>query len=209
MAGVGPLATLTLLSVASKAGRHRTSIIAHELGHLARRHSAKFGGIAFAGAGVDVLILGQAGANRPAFSSSISHVPIFYVISVFSALIVTPAIAWISRRFEADADRFTLDLTRDPRSFIETMEWPANVLMPVEATCEPSDAPTVGTLMDSVPEVRVKVAGVEASAGTIVKAPSVKMTLVKNTSFRNLALLLAIAVSHRLLSLVAIYQSPQ
>jgi hypothetical protein len=36
-----------------------------------------------------------------------------------------------------------------------------------EATCDPSDTPTVGALMDSAPAVSVKLTGVEPSAAAV------------------------------------------
>ena len=42
---------------------------------------------------------------------------------------------------------------------------PDIVLEVVDATCEPSEMPAVGALIESVPDVRVKDAGVEAPAG--------------------------------------------
>ena len=40
------------------------------------------------------------------------------------------------------------------------------VLETVDATCEPSETPTVGALIERVPDVSVKEAGVEAPTGT-------------------------------------------
>ena len=45
----------------------------------------------------------------------------------------------------------------------------------IDATCEPSEIPVVGALIDSVPDVSVKDAGVAALAGTtmpMLKAPT-------------------------------------
>jgi hypothetical protein len=45
---------------------------------------------------------------------------------------------------------------------------PLIVLKTVDATCDPSDTPTVGALIDRTPAVRVKVAWVAAPAGRAV-----------------------------------------
>jgi len=55
-----------------------------------------------------------------------------------------------------------------PPRWSETVTGPREpdiVLDEVEATCDPSETPVVGALIESVPDVNVKEAGVEALAG--------------------------------------------
>jgi hypothetical protein len=56
-----------------------------------------------------------------------------------------------------------------PPRWSETVTKPSEpdmVLEVVDATCEPSETPVVGALIESAPAVRVKEAGVDALAGT-------------------------------------------
>jgi STE24 endopeptidase len=46
---------------------------------------------------------------------------LFAVVEVFF-LLVSPVLNWWSRRLESDADRFALQLTRDPSAFAGAME---------------------------------------------------------------------------------------
>src|ERR1700678_606583 len=58
-----------------------------------------------------------------------------------------------------------------PPRWSETVTSPSEpliVLKTVDATCDPSDTPTVGALIDRTPAVRVKVAWVAAPAGRAV-----------------------------------------
>jgi hypothetical protein len=50
---------------------------------------------------------------------------------------------------------------------VTTPREPVMLVELAEATCDPSDTPTVGALMDSAPAVSVKLTGVEASAGAL------------------------------------------
>jgi hypothetical protein len=77
-----------------------------------------------------------------------------------------------------------------PPRWSETVTAPSEpdiTLDVVDATCEPSEIPAVGALIESVPDVRVKDAGVEAPAGRtkpIVTAPSAAR---RNKHFRIIA----------------------
>ena len=58
----------------------------------------------------------------------------------------------------------------------------------VEATCEPSETPVVGALIESVPEVSVKDAGVEAPAGTTMQMLKALSVAPRRTNFRTIGL---------------------
>jgi hypothetical protein len=53
-----------------------------------------------------------------------------------------------------------------------------------EATCDPSDTPTVGALMDSAPAVSVKLTGVEASAAVLQRMQTAADALARKTDLR-------------------------
>lgn len=91
--------------------REQVSVVAHELGHRRLRHVAKSTLIGMGGAAGAVLVLWlmlgeDAGDGR--------KVPlVLLVLSVLELLALPPA-AVLSRRWERAADRFALNLTRDP-----------------------------------------------------------------------------------------------
>ncbi len=99
-------------------------VVAHELGHRRARHVERGTLLAMAGAAAVVLVLwgllswpalleaiGVSGPGDPRVAPFV-----FLVVGVFE-LIGLPLGAALSRRWEREADRFSLELTRDPQAF--------------------------------------------------------------------------------------------
>jgi hypothetical protein len=63
---------------------------------------------------------------------------------------------------------------------------PDIVLEVVDATCVPREIPAVGAVIESVPEVRVNDAGVEAPAGTTMPVVIAPKIVRGRTSFRTI-----------------------
>ena len=99
-------------------------VVAHELGHRRRRHLAKGTLLAMAGAGLFVLALwglfqwGPAldaiGATGPGDPRVI---PFVLLLGSFLEAVLAPLGSALSRRWERQADAFSLALTRDPDTF--------------------------------------------------------------------------------------------
>jgi Zn-dependent protease with chaperone function len=99
-------------------------VVAHELGHRRARHMERGTLLAMAGAAAVVLVLwgllswpalleaiGASGPGDPRVAPFL-----FLVVGVFE-LIGLPLGAALSRRWEREADRSSLELTRDPQAF--------------------------------------------------------------------------------------------
>lgn len=99
-------------------------VIAHELGHRRDRHVAKgtaFGMLGAAGAVVAIWALlrspgvreaaGVSGAGDPRVA------PFLMLVGVLLELLALPLGTALSRRWERAADRFSLEVTRDPEAF--------------------------------------------------------------------------------------------
>jgi len=99
-------------------------VVAHELGHRRARHVERGTLLAMAGAAAVVLVLwgllswpallkaiGASGPGDPRVAPFL-----FLVVSVFE-LIALPLGSALSRRWEREADRSSLELTRDPEAF--------------------------------------------------------------------------------------------
>ena len=99
-------------------------VVAHELGHRRARHIERGTLLAMAGAAAVVLVLwgllswpalleaiGASGPGDPRVAPFL-----FLVVAVFE-LIGLPLGAALSRRWEREADRSSLELTRDPQAF--------------------------------------------------------------------------------------------
>ena len=99
-------------------------VVAHELAHRRFRHVALGTALAMAGTAAfvvalwaalrwdglrDALAVGGAGDPRV--------VPFVLVLGAILEAVALPAQAALSRRFERAADRFSLDLTRDPQAY--------------------------------------------------------------------------------------------
>jgi STE24 endopeptidase len=102
-------------------------VVAHELGHRRFRHVALWTGITMAGTAAFVFLLwmllqwdgllaavGADGARDPRV------IPFVLLAGAIAELAVQPFALALSRRWERDADRFSLDLTGDPRAYAKT-----------------------------------------------------------------------------------------
>jgi STE24 endopeptidase len=99
-------------------------VVAHELGHRRFRHIAQGTALGMAGAGLTVVVLwallrSQAvlaaiGAGGPGDPRVI---PFLLLVATGLELIGLPFGTALSRRWERQADRFSLELTRDPDAF--------------------------------------------------------------------------------------------
>ncbi|MDP8957281.1 MAG: M48 family metallopeptidase [Actinomycetota bacterium] len=109
----------------ARADHRQTSlVVAHELGHRRRRHVAKgtILGMLSMAAGVFILwvvmsvepVLSAVGAAGP---GDPRIVPFVLVASGVLQFLALPFESWLSRRWERDADRFSLELTGDLEIF--------------------------------------------------------------------------------------------
>ena len=102
-------------------------VAAHELGHRRLRHVAGWTSIGMTGAAVTVLLLwalfrsswvlraiGAGGPGDPRV------IPFVLLVAAAFQVIGMPAAAWLSRRWESAADRFSLELTGDLAGFEES-----------------------------------------------------------------------------------------
>ncbi|MGE5690348.1 MAG: M48 family metalloprotease [Pseudomonadota bacterium] len=89
-------------------------VAAHELAHRRERHVAKLTLLGMAGAAAAVLVLWAVLGHRVA---NPDWIPVALLVLALLELVATPALAWVSRRYERDADRIALEVTRDPAAF--------------------------------------------------------------------------------------------
>ncbi len=102
-------------------------VVAHELGHRRAGHVARGTLLAMAGAAATVLALwgllswpalleaiGTSGPGDPRAT------PFLFLLSGVLELVALPLGSALSRRWEREADRFSLELTRDPEAFEAT-----------------------------------------------------------------------------------------
>jgi STE24 endopeptidase len=88
-------------------------VVAHELGHRRARHVLKGTALAMAGAALAVVSLWVVlGTPRP------HDYPRAALVVLALELVGLPIGAWISRRWERAADRFSLELTGDREAFV-------------------------------------------------------------------------------------------
>src|SRR5205807_3366893 len=88
-------------------------VVAHELGHLARRHIWK--GIAWGGLiGIPILALVAFVTGRRGGLRNPGAVPLAFLTITAAKLATMPLANAISRRYEAEADWMALNATRDP-----------------------------------------------------------------------------------------------
>ncbi len=105
------------------------SVVAHELGHWRGRHIAKSFALQAAGVlgglGLLQLLLAHPGARAllgvPA-PDSLVLLPLLPLLGSMAALLSAPLAAALSRRFERQADRAALELTRDPLAFVRLQQ---------------------------------------------------------------------------------------
>jgi STE24 endopeptidase len=89
-------------------------VVAHELGHRRDGHVAKLTLLAMAGAAAAVAVLWAVLGTRIAQPRTLPEALLLLLALEATAL---PAGAWLSRRWERDADRCSLDLTEEPAAF--------------------------------------------------------------------------------------------
>jgi STE24 endopeptidase len=89
-------------------------IVAHEIGHQRNRHVVKGTLLAMLGAAVAALILWLALGTRVASPRELPQALLLFVVL---ELVGLPAAAALSRRWEREADRFSLELTGDLDAF--------------------------------------------------------------------------------------------
>jgi STE24 endopeptidase len=88
-------------------------VVAHELGHRRARHVVQGTLLGMLGAAVSVIVLWAAVAHP----GDLRNAPLVLLVVSGLELAGLPAAAAISRRWEREADRFSLDVTRDPEAF--------------------------------------------------------------------------------------------
>jgi STE24 endopeptidase len=101
----------TLLERASQ--REIEVVVAHELAHRRERHVAKFTLLGMAGAVLAVVVLWLVLGDRVADPRQL---PLVLLVVSALELVALPPMAALSRRWERDADRLALMLTRDPEA---------------------------------------------------------------------------------------------
>jgi STE24 endopeptidase len=92
-------------------------VVAHELGHRRERHVAKLTLFAMIGAAAWVVLLWATLGSRVA---SPRELPLVLLVSTVLRLLAAPPAMWLSRRYERDADRFSLELTHDLPAYERT-----------------------------------------------------------------------------------------
>ncbi|HET7857235.1 MAG TPA: M48 family metallopeptidase [Gaiellaceae bacterium] len=102
-------------------------VVAHELGHRRFRHVTVWTALTMAGTALFVLglwlllqwdaLLSAIGADGPGDPRVI---PFVLFAAAVAELVVQPFALALSRRWERDADRFSLELTRDPEAYEAT-----------------------------------------------------------------------------------------
>jgi STE24 endopeptidase len=95
------------------APRELKVVIAHELGHRRARHVVQGTVLAMLGSAAGVLVV-WALVRHP---GDPANVPLVILIATLLQLAGLPLATAISRRWEREADRFSLELTRDPDAF--------------------------------------------------------------------------------------------
>ena len=99
-------------------------VVAHELGHRRARHLARATLLAMGDGAATVLVL-WGFFSWPALLAAIGAsgagdaraTPFLFLVSGVLELVALPFASALSRRWEREADRFSLDLTRDPEAF--------------------------------------------------------------------------------------------
>ncbi|MEJ7707929.1 MAG: M48 family metallopeptidase [Nocardioidaceae bacterium] len=114
----------TLVDSASQ--RETELIVAHELGHAKADDVVVGTAVGALGAALGVLVLFLVlqpdRLRRPGGATSVGDpaiVPVVLALSVFASILSAPAINAVSRQLEARADLHALNLTSDPRTFID------------------------------------------------------------------------------------------
>ncbi len=130
VSGLGRTRRLVLYDTLLRDGGQRELrlVLAHELGHRRAGHLAKGTALAIAGGFVFLLILwgflqwpalvGALGVDGPADPRI---VPFVLLLGTILQVAGAPLGASVSRRFEREADRISLELTADPEAFEQMM----------------------------------------------------------------------------------------
>ena len=92
-------------------------VVAHELGHRRERHVVKLTLGVMAAVALWIVLLWAILGDRAA---SPRNLPLVLLVSTALRTAVLPFGAWVSRRFERVADRFSLELTRDLPAYERT-----------------------------------------------------------------------------------------
>ncbi len=99
-------------------------VLAHEMGHWKHGHVIK--GILVGSLGVLVVLLvfragiASFGSGTGSYSKLESVLLLLLAVSILSGYVLSPISVGISRQFEIQADKFSLDLTGDPGTFVST-----------------------------------------------------------------------------------------
>jgi Zn-dependent protease with chaperone function len=88
-------------------------VVAHELGHRRARHVAQGTLLGMLGAAATVVVLWALVADP----GDLRQAPLVLLVASALELVGLPVAAAVSRRWEREADRFSLDVTRDPEAF--------------------------------------------------------------------------------------------
>ncbi len=118
VSGFGRTRRLVLYDTLLERGKLRglRLVVAHELGHRRYGHVAKGTVLATAGAVVGVLVLWAVFGTDMADPAVVPRVMLVAAMLELAAL---PFEAAISRRWERQADRFSLEATHDPAAFVD------------------------------------------------------------------------------------------
>ncbi len=139
-------------------------IFAHELGHYTRRHILKntffSGGLIFFSFGIcgalyDIT-LGHYGIGR---AHDLAAIPILLFYLTLMSLATMPLVNALSRRFERAADRYALETTNDPGSFIAAME-----KLALQNLADKEPDPVVEFFMHGHPSLKKRIDGARAYA---------------------------------------------
>jgi STE24 endopeptidase len=103
------------------------TVIAHEIGHYKHKHITKNILIGTISSFVTLFLIAklyEVSLNWFGFESisQISALPLLTLWSILIGLVTTPLGNILSRKFEYEADRYAIDATRKPVSFINTLE---------------------------------------------------------------------------------------
>ncbi|HHW27026.1 MAG TPA: M48 family metallopeptidase [Firmicutes bacterium] len=97
-------------------------VVAHEMGHWKYGHVSK--NLVFSALGVTVVLLALSlsiGRMPPSSYGSLERsLLVLLVVSTLAGYVFSPVSSFISRRFEAASDAYSLELTGDPATFVST-----------------------------------------------------------------------------------------
>ena len=118
VSGLGRTRRLVLYDTLLERGKLRglRLVVAHELGHRRYGHLVKATALGIVGAVLGVLVIWAVlgtGVADPAVA------PRVLLVAALLELLMLPFEAWLSRRWERQADRFSLETTNDLEAFID------------------------------------------------------------------------------------------